>query len=421
MGLSASQGRMLLLTARKSDLEFRAQQISQKRLVLSQQLEEISNEYEEATSNRQMKISLYLQGATDATGKDLLTTTSNLTYATLVSGTLSSIAPAKSGIRAYERTENQDYASNAAYRLTDSNGYIVVSDIAEIPYEGVEYRKASATKNKETGFYETGTKELDGSWREGTKKNFVDISDSEYKNSALKDILESDEYQDLLYSGYGDSAEFLYDGQYRDSYTQVVKILGRYFDLTDGTEIVDDDADEIFSPKNDETVSFVDNKSDIPQVKRAYSTGKGNYITEKGNGVYELYSPTNSLLGKYVVDNGLKGTSTLTDEPNYLQDCLRNGKYLLQKATINNADNEVSWRSLSWDAATNIMDSYFMEDDDKAKAKYDRLQTQVQNLDKKLELELDNIETQRTAVSKEQESVEKVIDDNIEGSFNTFA
>lgn len=419
MGLSASQGRMLLLTARKSDLEFRAQQISQKRLVLAQQLEEISDEYEEATSNRQMKISLYLQGATDATGKDLLTTTSNLTYATLVSGTLSSILPVNSGIRAYERTENQDYASNAAYRLTDSNGYIVVSDIAEIPCEGTAYRSYVAEKNETTGFYETGTKELDGSWREGTKKNFVDISEEEYIGTGLKEILESDEYQDLLYGNYNNSIEFAYDEDYNG--LQVVKIFGKYYDLKDGSEIGDANIDKDFNPKQDETVSFVDKTSSIPKVKKAYATDQGNYLVEKGNGAYELYSPANSLLGRYVVDNGLKGTSTLTDEPNYLQDCLRNGKYLLQKATINEITQEVSWRSLSWDAATNISDSYFMEDDDKAKAKYDRLQTQVQNLDKKLELELDNIETQRTAVSKEQESVEKVIGENIDGSFNTFA
>ena len=58
MGLSASQGRMLLLTARKNDLEFRAQQISQRRLVLSSQLEQISTDYEEAMSNRVMHIKL---------------------------------------------------------------------------------------------------------------------------------------------------------------------------------------------------------------------------------------------------------------------------------------------------------------------------------------------------------------------------
>ena len=62
MGLSASQGRLLLLTAKQSDLEFRAQQISQKRLVLAQQLEQISKDYEDATSNRVMSISMYEEG-----------------------------------------------------------------------------------------------------------------------------------------------------------------------------------------------------------------------------------------------------------------------------------------------------------------------------------------------------------------------
>lgn len=52
MGLAASQGRLLLLTAKKSDLEFRAQAISQSRLVLMQQQEGIATKYAEKTSNR---------------------------------------------------------------------------------------------------------------------------------------------------------------------------------------------------------------------------------------------------------------------------------------------------------------------------------------------------------------------------------
>ena len=55
MGLSASQCRLLLLTARRSDLELQAQSISQKRLVIAHRLEEVSSEYEAAVSNRQMK------------------------------------------------------------------------------------------------------------------------------------------------------------------------------------------------------------------------------------------------------------------------------------------------------------------------------------------------------------------------------
>lgn len=54
MGLASSQARMLLLTARKSDLEYRAQMISQRKIDLSMQTEEIATRYSQATSNRKM-------------------------------------------------------------------------------------------------------------------------------------------------------------------------------------------------------------------------------------------------------------------------------------------------------------------------------------------------------------------------------
>lgn len=58
MGLAASQGRLLLLTARKSDLELQAQQISQDRLLLSIQQESIATEYAEKTNNQIYQIQL---------------------------------------------------------------------------------------------------------------------------------------------------------------------------------------------------------------------------------------------------------------------------------------------------------------------------------------------------------------------------
>ena len=93
---------------------------------------------------------------------------------------------------------------------------------------------------------------------------------------------------------------------------------------------------------------------------------------------------------------------------------------LIEKGAVSKDDGKVRWSSISWDAISNISDNYYNEDDDKAKAKYDRLQNQLQAQDKKLELELNNIETQRSAVTTEVESVDKVISDNIEGSFNAF-
>lgn len=57
MGLSASQARFLQLTARKNDIEYQTQQITQERLSLAQQLTQVSNEYNDAISNKKLVFS----------------------------------------------------------------------------------------------------------------------------------------------------------------------------------------------------------------------------------------------------------------------------------------------------------------------------------------------------------------------------
>lgn len=52
MGLAASQARLLLLTARKSDLEFRAQQITNSEMILAMQTEEVARQYSNKISNQ---------------------------------------------------------------------------------------------------------------------------------------------------------------------------------------------------------------------------------------------------------------------------------------------------------------------------------------------------------------------------------
>lgn len=52
MGLAASQARLLLLTARKSDLELRAQQITNTEMILAMQTEKIAQEYSNKISNK---------------------------------------------------------------------------------------------------------------------------------------------------------------------------------------------------------------------------------------------------------------------------------------------------------------------------------------------------------------------------------
>lgn len=55
MGLASSQARLLLLTARKSDLEFRAQQITNSEMILAMQTESVAREYSLKLSNQTLK------------------------------------------------------------------------------------------------------------------------------------------------------------------------------------------------------------------------------------------------------------------------------------------------------------------------------------------------------------------------------
>ena len=111
MGLAASQGRLLLLTARKSDLEYRAQEISQRRLTLATELESVSSQYARKTANRQMKLTrLVKQGEANQTQ------TVNLTYRNLIQAGM-----------------NEDGTNISDYRIKNARGQVVVSDPSELP------------------------------------------------------------------------------------------------------------------------------------------------------------------------------------------------------------------------------------------------------------------------------------------------
>jgi len=64
MGLASSQARMLLLTAQKSDLEYRAQMINQRKLNLGLRTQELAQKYSKAMSNRKLEFAYYTSGNT---------------------------------------------------------------------------------------------------------------------------------------------------------------------------------------------------------------------------------------------------------------------------------------------------------------------------------------------------------------------
>lgn len=460
MGLSASQGRLLLLTARKSDLEYRAQQISQQRLILAQSLNAISREYEEATSNKQMKIGLWLGGQQKGTdGSKNSQTSQNLTYSTLMSGTWSRCADYENiyGLcvpGGYSNTEG--LATIGSYRLVNANGDIVVSSVDEIPsrYTSSEVRESSASAYKDSNH-----PDIKGLYKysQGTVTINNGVSTSDVKTNIGASLSTGTNLADALskysgYPGFSFSCTTVYvetststtqkgpDGKplpgcssgleeqhaYVITYKDGNKTHNLFFDA-DGKELKDNETTRNNSdgststtkvtvteqtPLNRTQISewvFDTNISDISH-NITYTTINAGVPQQKGNNRY-----VDCEGNYYVVDPNLQGGN---EGPNYLQECLRNGTYLIQSLDTSNNN---TWTDASWDGLSCIEDSYYEADDAAAKAKYDRLQSEVQSKDKRLELELDEIETQHNAVKTEIESVEQVIKDNIEGSFNAFS
>lgn len=67
MGLSASQSRMLTLTARLSDLELKAQRTQEAKIRLAEQSTEASKNYMDALNAQRLKFNGYSTGSVDAT------------------------------------------------------------------------------------------------------------------------------------------------------------------------------------------------------------------------------------------------------------------------------------------------------------------------------------------------------------------
>ena len=236
MGFAASQARFLSLTARLSDNEYEAGQIAQERLGLTEQMALYADEFEQATTNRQMKIQLYYSGPAENTNAPI-SQTQNLTYENLMSGTWTNVAPESSGVRV--PGDIPEYTTNSFYRLKSGDGAIVVSDKSEIPAGSAQ------------------------------------------------------------------------------------KLGNRY-------------------------IVSVPVKID------------GKTVTEKQI---------------YVVDEALKDNSQ--ESPNYLQDCLREGKYLLEKGMKNTEKDEFEWHNVSLDETTNITDNYYTDDDSEALKKFNQAMAEI--------------------------------------------
>ena len=438
MSLGVNEMSKLTIDAQIHDLEYQAQNISQRKLAISQQLEQNAKEYEAATSNRQMKIGVFLS-ATGANNK--LTDTSktiNLTYAALVSATANGLSTSKAGIKGNKDTSGQNYEAGSYFRLVDPDGAIVVSSADEIPFNYIE-DTPNVKQELNSG------KTVDGQraqiFQDLQDATDVELSYGTYNNNGviIAEYKDKDgKAQTKIYNAESGALETKTEtkevdkanGTGKETVTEEVPIT-----IDDGVErakksgLTDKENDAIYSIETtkDDHGNVIYKVIETTRENHVYGVqdAKGHTVanselSQMADGTYQIVDANGkpcTQYPKYRVDTNLK---TKGNSPNYLQDCLRNGKYMLQQGNEDTDEKDFKWENVTWDSITSINDNYYTEDDDAAKAKYDRIQSQLNAQEKKLDLELDTIETQRSALTQEKESLDKCIEDAMD-SFKTFA
>lgn len=97
----------------------------------------------------------------------------------------------------------------------------------------------------------------------------------------------------------------------------------------------------------------------------------------------------------------------------WLQDQIQKGDIIILSATTG--------EEVGITGSSNFYQTYYTEDDDAATAEYESKMAQIQTKEKKLQIDLNQIENQQKACDTEIDSVKKVIGKNIERTFKTFA
>lgn len=290
MGLAASQGRYLCLTARMSDLVYEGQQLSQQKLALATESQEISKKYNEAMNNMTMQVTTP-EGGTQPMTYDILT--------------------------------SQDPFSGLGMRIVDLDGNVVVP----AKKESIEVSSQDEDGNPITSSITSSA--------EFIKTYMPNLSSDKENEIAGLDLKGLAEYYNKNFSGSGVSAE------YKTNINSSLK-------------------------SENERFLFDENVSD----------------------------------------------------PNYIQEMLTSGQWLLEQARPN---SEEGWDSISWQGSSAITQVYDTTDDAAAEAEYEAAMLDIQKKDKMFDLRLEQVQTEESAVEKELDSVKQVISKNVENGFGTFA
>ena len=381
MGMASSQARLLMITSRMHDIEYQAASIQNAKLQLATQQDEAYEKYQQAL---------------DAT---------TLTMQTIngTSGEHSTIPANFSNVFGLNAANPASGATNnSGYILVDSRGRVVVEDEVEEGYNNF-INNSHFNNAQNFAFYMLSGGQF---MENNTSDPLQSVINSVFGNKILAEGSDGTLHELIneIYEAAGIThqvtpttltalLQFLNahgTGDYSNELNQFIT----YFYQNFSTEIF-----------NDQSIADDYDKADFNYYVRIF-----NAIQQHGGCI---------SISDF---NGPNGDAATNSE--WLTAMIQSGQLSIEMAQIDGQGNfnlngvsVSSDTNLSYTPTTSIDKAALA----KAEAEYEHTLKVIDRKDKKFDLSLKKLETERNALDKQRESVEKVIEDNVDRTFKIFS
>ena len=367
MGMAASQARLLTITARMHDVEYQAQSIQNAKIQLSTQSDQVYQEYLEALDATTLTVKDYQGNLITANFNNLCGINSvdtGNTYA--LKDSKNRLIIPEDIINGYddfmEEIGMDDPYAFALYMMGVDTGNAIGHDKESF---------SNYLKGKEDTFVENSSnttlqklkKQMDEVLEKSSNGKPAGLSE---KDKETYDAIEK-EYRNLLYKSYAEDI---------------------YFSIQ-----VQDDEDDFDQKSFDYYIN----------IFRQIQANEGSCIS--------------------IDDFDEDGKAENNSE--WLKNMIECGKITVQIVNTDSTTGDVEFSTTSPNSdtylgytTTTTIDKTALA---KAEAEYEKATKDIDAKDKKFDMDLSKLETERTALTTEYESVKKVISDNIERTFGIFS
>ena len=387
MGMAASQARLLSITARIHDVEFQAQQIQSRKLQLATLEDEAYRKYNEAL---------------DATTLTFRTDSGNVVPATF------------NNICGKGSINNDMHNSFYVFRTSDTDQLIVPDDIYEA-YKKFDGNDAYAFAMSMMGVNSDELKAAESAYIQEKYNDDSDIKDplrNIAKQVAKESGMSNDEGNDfatMVVDGNGATQieDLLPTDKEHPHYQGVKELVNKYHEQEKSMRY------DIYQSGGSEHI-YKNAKGD----KAEFNSDEFQYYLRWGMLIEQEVGIENCISESFYGDN-------FGGDKEMLNGMMQSGRMIVDEVEIDKSTGGIKENAttvggdsrLTYTNTSTIDKSALA----KAEAEYEHTMKQIDRKDKRYDMDLNKLETERTALTTEYDSVKKVIQDNIERTFKIFS